>query len=108
MGVNAVSYPFRVMVFYVYLFLKRFWDRKLTLNKKKTRCRSQKDYEKMYMGAEFSLEWRYAQVFLIIKFEIYYTLKGFEYNFRLSFIWNCTSNTFYSDLDSFNFDLFHG
>ena len=78
MGVNAIFYPFRALLFYAYLFLKRCWDRKFTLNKRKTRCKSQKDYERMYMGVEFSLEWRYAQVFLTMNFEkIYYKINRF-------------------------------
>ena len=62
MGVNAISYPFRVMIFYSFLFMKRCWDRRCTLDKKISKCKSQKDYENMYTCVDFSLEWRYAQV----------------------------------------------
>lgn len=71
MGFNAIAYPLRIMIFYLFRFLGKCCDRKCTFNKKISKCKSQEDYEKKYMGVEFSLDWRYAQVidslyFLII------------------------------------------
>jgi len=67
MGLNALVYPFRVMIYYFLIFIQRCWNRRCSCNKKISRCKTQKNYEKMYMGVEFMLDWRYAQVSSTIK-----------------------------------------
>jgi len=44
----------------IYRGIKRCWDRKCTLNKRKTRKRLQNEYEELYMGPDFLIETRYS------------------------------------------------
>lgn len=45
-----------------YYQLKAFYDRGFTCDKRNTRKLVQEDYEKVYLGEEFLLEFRYAQL----------------------------------------------
>ena len=62
MGVNVIVYPFRIMIYYFLVFLKKCCNRRCSFNKKVSKCKTQRDYEKMYTGDEFILDWRYSQV----------------------------------------------
>lgn len=47
---------------YFFVSLKRCCDRSCTFNRKKTKKLIQEDYERLYLGPEFLIEYRYSQI----------------------------------------------
>lgn len=57
---------FGLIVLSLKMFILRCWDRKCTLNARKTRKITQTEYEDLYTGPEFILHLRFAQVLSMI------------------------------------------
>ena len=53
--------------------LRRCWDRRCTINPKRTRQIEQEDYEKVYIGPEFDLSVRYATAISFVLFILMYS-----------------------------------
>jgi len=57
---------FGLLVLSLKMFILRCWDRKCTLNARKTRKITQSEYEDLYTGPEFILHLRFAQILSMI------------------------------------------
>ena len=62
MTINILSIHFSAVFKKCFFGLLRFYDRRFTSDKRKTRKLHQHDYETQYVGIEFYIECRYAQV----------------------------------------------
>jgi hypothetical protein len=62
MIINIIAPHFSAIFKQVFFGFFRCWDRGCTLNKRRTRKLHQDDYEEQYLGIEFYIECRYAQI----------------------------------------------
>ena len=61
------------LAFQLLYAIKRCWDRSCTCNEKRTRKLVQEDYEKVNIGSEFMLEFRYANMLTVLSVTFLYS-----------------------------------
>ena len=92
MFINIFSTPIMVMIFHLLRLLKfflflfeliHFFLLECKCDRRISRQKTQKKYEEMYMGPEFLIDFRYAQVLLIFLRKIEDFYEDNDFGFRL-------------------------
>lgn len=73
MIINIVNLPVINTLFYFFRVCARCIDRGCTCNPEKTKKRTQEEWEELYTGPEFLVDFRYAQVSFTVKKLLKYT-----------------------------------
>lgn len=84
MMINVINLPVVNIIFYFLGSFRRCMDRGFTLDVRNTKKKTQKQWEDLYTGSEFLIEFRYAQV--LIFYLLASCMIGFDYQLRYAIL----------------------